>query len=117
MVDSDLLCVPSIWFENSPGVVIQALGLGLPVLGSDTGGIPELVEADRNGALVPPGDMAAWQAALERILSDPSRLDRWRAYALQNTYRFDQDYLGNETMKFIQQVCGETRQTRGRVGA
>ncbi len=34
MVDSDLLCVPSIWFENWPGVVIQALGLGLPVLGS-----------------------------------------------------------------------------------
>jgi len=106
MVDSDLLCVPSIWFENSPGVVIQALGLGLPALASDVGGLPELVEVDRNGRLVPPGDVAAWQAALEEIVCDPARLGRWRAYALENTYRFDQDYLGNEILKFVHQVCG-----------
>ena len=30
MVNSDVLCTPSIWAENSPGVVIQALELGLP---------------------------------------------------------------------------------------
>jgi len=43
MANSDVLCVPSIWIENSPGVVIQALGIGLPVLGSDRGGITSLV--------------------------------------------------------------------------
>jgi glycosyltransferase involved in cell wall biosynthesis len=104
MVSSDLLCIPSVWFENSPGVVIQALGLGLPVMGSDVGGIPELVEADRNGCLVPPGDGPAWQAALEQVLSDPARLARWRAYALENAHRFDQDYIGNETLRFIKKV-------------
>jgi glycosyltransferase involved in cell wall biosynthesis len=111
MVDSDLLCVPSIWFENSPGVAIQALGLGLPLLASDVGGIPELVEADRNGRLVPPGDTAAWQAALEEVLSDPGRLALWRDYALQNSYRFNQDHLGNQILNFINHVCemGEVR--------
>lgn len=38
MATSDLLFVPSIWLENSPGVVIQALGVSLPVMGSDKGG-------------------------------------------------------------------------------
>jgi len=37
MADSDLLFVPSIWLENSPGVVIQALGLSLPVMGCEPG--------------------------------------------------------------------------------
>jgi glycosyltransferase involved in cell wall biosynthesis len=106
MVDSDLLCVPSIWFENSPGVVVQALGLGLPVLGSAIGGIPELVEADRNGALVAPGDEAAWQAALEGVLTDPARLDLWRSYALKNAFRFEQEYLAGQIMKFIEEVRG-----------
>jgi glycosyltransferase involved in cell wall biosynthesis len=73
MVNSDILCIPSIWAENSPGVVIHALSLGLPVIGSDKAGIPELVEDGKNGLLVPPGDMLAWQVALERIL-DPGAL-------------------------------------------
>jgi glycosyltransferase involved in cell wall biosynthesis len=120
MVDSDLLCIPSIWFENSPGVVIQALGVGLPVLASDVGGLPELVEVDRNGRLVPPGDGAAWQAALEDVVSDPDRLGRWRAYALENTYRFDQDYIGNEILKFVHRVRGTSEVsglTPGQTGA
>jgi glycosyltransferase involved in cell wall biosynthesis len=108
MVDSDLLCVPSIWFENSPGVVVQALGLGLPVLASAIGGIPELVEADRNGALVAAGDESAWQVALEELLTDPPRLERWRSYALKNAFRFDQEYLAGQIFKFIQGVRGVT---------
>jgi glycosyltransferase involved in cell wall biosynthesis len=101
MRNSDVLCIPSIWAENSPGVVIHALGLGLPVVGSDNAGIPELVEHEKNGLLVPPGDLAAWTAALDGILTDPARLAPWRAYALENAYRFDQDFLGGEMVKFI----------------
>jgi glycosyltransferase involved in cell wall biosynthesis len=101
MVNSDILCIPSIWAENSPGVVIHALSLGLPVIGSDKAGIPELVEHGKNGLLVPPGDKLAWQVALERILQDPRCLIPWRDYALENVYGFDQDYLGNKMLYFI----------------
>ena len=101
MVNSDVLCVPSIWAENSPGVVIHALGLGLPVIGSDKGGIPELVEHNKNGMLVPPNDVTAWQNALESIFINPSMLVDWRIYAVQNTHQFDQDYLGNKILDFV----------------
>jgi glycosyltransferase involved in cell wall biosynthesis len=106
MVNSDVLCVPSIWFENSPGVLIQALGLGLPVLGSNIGGIPELVEHGQNGLVLPPGDVEAWRSALEDVLQAPEKLAGWRSHALTHASRFDQDYLGKLTLEFIETVIG-----------
>lgn len=47
------------------GGVIHALSLGLPVIGSDKAGIPELEEHGKNGLLVPPGDKLAWEVALD----------------------------------------------------
>ena len=96
MVNSDLLCIPSIWLENSPGVVIHALGLGLPVIGSDKGGIPELIEDGKNGLLFPANDVAALRRVLENILRDPSVLAGWRDYALAQAQKFDPDYLGKQ---------------------
>jgi glycosyltransferase involved in cell wall biosynthesis len=104
MAESDLLVVPSIWLENSPGVVIQALGVSLPVMGSDKGGIPELVTNDENGVLVPPGNVAAWRAALQAILEDPSRLDAYRSNARRRLSEFDQDAIGNRIVAFFETV-------------
>jgi glycosyltransferase involved in cell wall biosynthesis len=101
MQQSDVLCVPSIWLENSPGVVIHALSQGLPVIGSDKGGIPELVLHDRNGLLVPAGDESAWRDALARILTTPEILDAWRSNMIEHADVFDQDMLGRKLMQFV----------------
>ena len=45
----------------------QALGYGLPIVGSAVGGIRDVVEDGTNGLLVPPGDAPALAAALGRI--------------------------------------------------
>ena len=49
--------------------VAEAIAHGLPVISTMTGAIPELV-GDRAGVLVPVGDLPAFTAALERVLSD-----------------------------------------------
>jgi glycosyltransferase involved in cell wall biosynthesis len=46
------------------------------VLGSRLGGIAELVVHDATGWLVPPGDVAAWTAAIAALSADPSRVAR-----------------------------------------
>jgi glycosyltransferase involved in cell wall biosynthesis len=89
MNNADLLCLPSLWFENMPGVAVQALSLGLPVFGSHKGGIKEVVEDGKNGLLLPPGDFDAWYKALEDILKHSEKLDNWRQYAEKNKKHFN----------------------------
>lgn len=101
---SDMLCIPSVWLENSPGVVIQALGMSVPVMGSEVGGIPELVRHDENGLLVPPGDQEAWRSALELILKEPDRLKRYQNQAAARAGEFEQDYLGQRYLRFIDEI-------------
>ena len=43
MSDSGCLVVPSLCYENSPGVIYEAYSVGLPVLAAKIGGIPELI--------------------------------------------------------------------------
>jgi glycosyltransferase involved in cell wall biosynthesis len=106
MARADLLCVPSLWRENWPGVIVHALSLGLPVLGSRIGGIPELVEPGVNGDLVAPADRQAWVAALDRIAGDPEQLARWRRNAGSSRDRFDQDRLGQQILDFMAEIVG-----------
>jgi len=62
----DLLVVPSVWWENSPLSVLEALGAGVAVVASRTGGVAEIVP-EGAGLLVPPGDVAALRAALGAV--------------------------------------------------
>ena len=55
------LVVPSICYENNPFNVIEALSMGVPVLGSRIGGIPELIDEGVNGFLFEPGNISELQ--------------------------------------------------------
>lgn len=105
MMRSDLLCIPSIWAENSPGVVIQALGLGLPVLGSNWGGIPELVHDGENGRLVTESTADAWAVAIENCILHPEELEQWRAKALAQAQDFDQDAIGARLLAWMKETA------------
>jgi glycosyltransferase involved in cell wall biosynthesis len=62
--------VPSTWYENLPFSVMEALAAGKPVIASDIGGIPEMVEDEVNGLLFPLGDVEALKICLSRLLGD-----------------------------------------------
>jgi glycosyltransferase involved in cell wall biosynthesis len=57
-------------------VIIEALAHGRGVIASQAGGIPDIVEHDRTGLLVPPGDTAALAAAIGRLAGDPALVER-----------------------------------------
>lgn len=71
----DAVVVPSIWAENSPLVIHEALAAGVPVVAAAAGGIPELVTHGRNGLLFEPGDASALRAQIGRLVSEPGLLD------------------------------------------
>ncbi len=57
--------------EGIPNVLKEAMAAGLPVVASPLGGIPELVDDDCSGLLVPPGNPAALAEALAHLAADP----------------------------------------------
>lgn len=59
--------------EGMGRALVEAMAAGLPVIASRVGGIPALIEDEKNGLLVPAGDSLALAAALRQIVSDPSR--------------------------------------------
>jgi len=75
----DLLAVPSEVLETGPLVVLEAFAAGVPVLGSDLGGIAELVRPGTDGVLAAPGSLAAWSGALARLAGNPAEVARLRA--------------------------------------
>jgi glycosyltransferase involved in cell wall biosynthesis len=74
----DAVAVPSQWLETGPLVVLEAFASGAPVIGSDLGGIRELVSHDRNGLLVPHHDVTAWTEAMVRLATDSGLAERLR---------------------------------------
>ncbi len=59
----------SAW-ENLPHSVVEALAIGVPVVATAVGGVPEVVRDGDNGLLVPPNDAEALAAAMRRMLAD-----------------------------------------------
>ena len=70
----DLLVVPSIWRENSPLIVSQAIATGLPIFLSDVEGMRSQVEDYVNARLFPVGDSLSLASLLSSAISNPSIL-------------------------------------------
>ena len=77
--DLDVLVVPSLWYENSPLVILEAQAAGTPVLTSDLGGMAELVQEGINGYCFPPGDAKVLRSQILELAATPEILDvmRW----------------------------------------
>lgn len=82
--------VPSIWMENSPLTIYESFAAGLPVIGSNIGGIPELVDTSR-GQLVPPKSGEELAAAMTDLAEDieKNRQMRGNAVAWARSHELD----------------------------
>lgn len=67
-----MLVVPSIWYEAFGIVCAEAMAYRLPVIASNMGGLPEVVDHDRTGLTVPPNDPAMLATAMTRLWGDPT---------------------------------------------
>lgn len=87
---ADAAVLPSSW-ENFPHSVVEALAVGTPVIATAVGGVPEVVTDGENGLLVPPGDVDAFAAALQRFAGDDELRTRLRGRAAASVERYAPD--------------------------
>lgn len=64
----DVLCIPSLKHEGVPQIGLQALACGTAVVGSDCGGIPEIIQDGKTGRIFPSGDAEALAARIAETL-------------------------------------------------
>jgi glycosyltransferase involved in cell wall biosynthesis len=105
-----VLLLPSLttknWKEQFGHVLIEAMACGVPVIGSDSGAIPEVI--GDAGIVVPEGDVGALSVAIDQLLSNQARRMQ---LAIRGRERVNADYA-NETVArrlatFLKSVIGE----------
>jgi glycosyltransferase involved in cell wall biosynthesis len=85
--DSDLVLNGST-VDNMPISLLEAFASGVPVVSTSAGGIPDIVQHDRTGVLVPPGDFQAMASATLSLLTDPQRATRLADAAVAEANRY-----------------------------
>jgi glycosyltransferase involved in cell wall biosynthesis len=68
----DAVVVPSIWVENSPLVIHEALQARIPVITADSGGMAEYIHHEQNGLLFTHRDPSSLAAQMQRLADDPA---------------------------------------------
>lgn len=95
---------PSEWYENCPFSVMESQIYGTPVLVSDLGGAPELVQAGATGELFRGGDVEELTAHIRELWEDPERCRRYR----DNCREVKFDTVGEYCSKIINEIYEES---------
>jgi glycosyltransferase involved in cell wall biosynthesis len=72
--NSAFVVVPSVWHENSPFSVIESFAMGKPVIASNLGGLPELVEDGKTGVLFKAGDTKDLREKIKHLCAHPCNI-------------------------------------------
>jgi glycosyltransferase involved in cell wall biosynthesis len=82
LISADIVLVPS-HVEPLGNATLEAMAHSRPVIGTQVGGIPEMILAEETGVLVPPRDPAALAAAIGRLLDGRNLREQLGAAARQ----------------------------------
>jgi len=110
----DVLAVPSVaapgWLEQFGRVAVEAMALGVPVVVSDSGALPEVVA--EAGLVVPPGDASALRTALRRVQDEDGLAARLRADGLARARRYTWAAIAEQYRELYRAALGTTTSTR-----
>lgn len=71
IANMDAVIVPSLCYENSPTIIYESFAVGVPVIASRIGGIPELIVEGENGCEFEPGNEKSFLEALDHVMKQP----------------------------------------------
>lgn len=104
MKTADLFVMSSVT-EGLGSAVLDAMAMGLAVVGTNAGGIPEAVVPNETGLLVEPGDAKALAAAIVEMLKDPEKRNAYgQAGRSRVAEHFDVDHLVDGTLAVYERL-------------
>ena len=99
--NADVLVLPT-RNEAQPLVIIEALNAGTPVISTPVGGIPEMIEHEKEGYLVPPRDPEAIAEALQKLCD----MENWTRMSIQARQRFESTFTPERVREKWLRVAG-----------
>ncbi|MEO7052455.1 MAG: glycosyltransferase, partial [Rhodanobacter sp.] len=96
-----VLAFPSITPETFGRASVEAQAAGIPVLASNVGGLPETLNPDVTGVLLPPGDVDAWRAAIVDMCDASRRLPMGAAAQEFVREHFSMSVIAAEFVKLL----------------
>jgi len=85
----DIFLFPSHYQEGMPYALLEAMAAGLPVIASSTGGIPEIIEHNKNGLLIQPGQSVVLAQAINNLLENHCLR---KEFGEKNRYKAETEY-------------------------
>jgi len=79
---------PSLWYENYPLVIYEVMSEGIPVIASNIGGVPELVQEGYNGFLFPPGNVDSLTEIIKQVTNDNKTLNQLSRNSISTSQKF-----------------------------
>jgi glycosyltransferase involved in cell wall biosynthesis len=111
----DVLVLPSrttrTWVEQFGRVLVEAMWCGVPVVGSDSGEIPWVIETTGGGLVFPEGDVASLRQALVRLRDDPSLR---RRLAADGRHQVEQQFSMAASARGLDQAMRSVLSAQGR---
>lgn len=104
---------PSVWPDPSPGVVREAMSRGKAVIVTRVGGSTEMIDEERNGLLVPPGDVDALARAMQRLNEDAALRQRLGESALAWSAQYMADVVVPQFEQFYHQLVELSDRSKG----
>lgn len=101
------IIVPSVWYENSPLVIYEAMALGKPIIGSRIGGIPELVKENVTGLLFEAGNSYELASKIDYITQNKDMVKQMGNAARTESLKFGFDTHYEEIMEVYRGVIGK----------
>ena len=99
---------PSIWYENYPLVIYEVMSKGIPVIASDIGGIPEMVQDNFNGFLFSPGNVNSLAEIITKVIGDKNILLPLSKNSISTSKKFNLEFQINS----IREIIDKTVQAR-----
>lgn len=103
---ADVMVVPSLE-DNLPNTVIESLSCGTPVVGFDTGGIPEMIDHQQNGYLAMAGSAQELADGLAFILTSSAPEQIRQQARLSAEARFSEEVVAGQYVALYQQLLGD----------
>ena len=96
MASCDIFVLNSAW-EGMPHAVLDAMVLGMPLIATAVGGVPEVVTDGESGLVIPPSDPDALREAIERLIASPAERARLADGARRGAERFTVSRVADAT--------------------